>query len=140
VSFGRWIRHYWPETLLFISVALPWASLFALGLYWLWQSGHVLLWAVGATALGLLAWPASILVRRRANKEARLSLGGGQDAEEAAPGLDCVHGDLLKRCDDRIKVISCDAVGRAARRSRLWCSQVRGGPYSRLCQEWFRRR
>jgi hypothetical protein len=75
VSFGRWIRHYWPETLLFISVALPWASLFALGLYWLWQSGHVLLWAVGATALGLLAWPASFLVRRRADKEARLALG-----------------------------------------------------------------
>jgi uncharacterized protein len=75
VSFGRWIRHYWPETLLFISVALPWASLFALGLYWLWQSGHVLLWAVGAAALGLLAWPASFLVRRRADKEARLALG-----------------------------------------------------------------
>jgi hypothetical protein len=43
MRFGRWLRRYWPETLLFLAVALPWLSLFALGLVWLWQGGHV--WA-----------------------------------------------------------------------------------------------
>jgi uncharacterized protein len=81
VRSTRWIWHYWPEALLFISIALPWVSLFALGLYWLWQSGHVLMWAVGATALGVVAWPASFLVRRRADKEARLALGEFAAAE-----------------------------------------------------------
>jgi uncharacterized protein len=75
MRFGRWLRRYWPETLLFMAVALPWLSLFALGLLWLWQGGRVWVWAMAAAALGLLAWPLSVLVRRRANEEARLALG-----------------------------------------------------------------
>jgi hypothetical protein len=34
MKFGQWLRRYWPETLLFMAVALPWLSLFALGLVW----------------------------------------------------------------------------------------------------------
>jgi uncharacterized protein len=75
MRFGPWLRRYWPETLLFMAVALPWLSLFALGLAWLWQGGHVLVWALATAALGLLAWPLSTLVDRRANEEARLALG-----------------------------------------------------------------
>ena len=75
MRFGRWLRRYWPETLLFMAVALPWLSLFALGLVWLWQGGRVWVWALAAAALGLLAWPLSVSVRRRANEEARLALG-----------------------------------------------------------------
>jgi predicted GTPase len=75
MRFGPSLRRYWPETLLFMAVALPWMSVFALGLVWLWQGGHVLIWALAAAALGLLAWPLSTLVSRRANEEARLALG-----------------------------------------------------------------
>jgi predicted GTPase len=75
MKLGPWLRRFWPETLLFVAVALPWLSLFALGLYWLWQGGHVWVWAMAAAALGLTAWPLSILVKRRATQEARLALG-----------------------------------------------------------------
>jgi uncharacterized protein len=75
MRLGRWLRRNWPETLLFMAVALPWLSLFALGLVWLWQGGRVWAWAIAAAALGLLAWPLSISVKRRANEEARLALG-----------------------------------------------------------------
>jgi uncharacterized protein len=43
---------------------------------WLWQSGHVWIWAIAAGFLGLLTWPLSRFVRDRANNEARLALGG----------------------------------------------------------------
>lgn len=69
------LRRYWPEALLFLTVALPWLSLLALGSVWLWQGGHVWAWAIAAAILGLLAWPLSRLVRHRANQEARLALG-----------------------------------------------------------------
>jgi len=57
-----------------LMVALPWLSLLVLGIVWLWQGGHVAIWAIGAAALGLLAWPLSRFVRQRANEEARLAL------------------------------------------------------------------
>src|SRR5437762_2470005 len=69
------IRRYWPETLLIVLVTLPWLSLLALGLVWLWQGGRVAIWALTAAALGLLAWPVSRVVRRRADEEARRALG-----------------------------------------------------------------
>jgi uncharacterized protein len=75
MRFGQWLHRYWPETLLFMAVALPWLSLFALGLVWLWEGGHVWVWAIAAAALGLMAWPLSASVKRRANEEARLALG-----------------------------------------------------------------
>jgi predicted GTPase len=61
--------------LLFLAVALPWLSLLVLGMVWLWQGGHVWVWAIAAATLGLLAWPLSRSVKRRANEEARLVLG-----------------------------------------------------------------
>jgi uncharacterized protein len=72
---GRPLWHYWPEMLLSAAVALPWLSLLALGAVWLWQGGHVWVWAIAAGVLGLLTWPLSRLVRHRANEEARLALG-----------------------------------------------------------------
>jgi len=61
--------------LLFLVVALPWLSLLALGIVWLWQGGHVGVWVITAAVLGLLAWPLSRSIQRRANEEARLALG-----------------------------------------------------------------
>jgi uncharacterized protein len=75
VKLDRTLRRFWPETLLVLAVALPWLSLLALGIVWLWQGGHVWAWAIAAAVLGLLAWPLARLVRRRANAEARLALG-----------------------------------------------------------------
>ncbi len=90
MRFGQWLRRYWPETLLFVAVTLPWLSLFALGLVWLWQGGHVWVWAIAAAALGLLAWPLSISVKRRANEEARLALG---DLAAPSRGWNAVEQD-----------------------------------------------
>lgn len=75
MKFGKSLRRYWPETLLILAVTLPWLSLLALGIVWLWQGGHVWVWAIAAAALGLLAWPLARLVRRRANAKARVALG-----------------------------------------------------------------
>jgi uncharacterized protein len=90
MRFGQLLRRYWPETLLFMAVALPWLSLFTLGFLWLWQSGHVWVWAIAAAALGLLAWPLSISVKRRAKEEARLALG---DLAEPKRGWNVVERD-----------------------------------------------
>lgn len=69
------IRRYWPEVLLALAIGLPWLSLLALGMMWLWEGDRFWWWALGALILGLLTWPLSWLVRRRANAEARLALG-----------------------------------------------------------------
>jgi uncharacterized protein len=75
MKFGKLLRRYWPEMLLFLALALPWLSLLALGTVWLWQGGHFWAWAIATAVLGLLAWPLSRFVRHRANQEARLALG-----------------------------------------------------------------
>jgi len=75
MRFGKLLRRYWPEIVLFLATALPWLSLLALGTVWLWQNGHTWIWAIAAGALGLLTWPLSRFVRNRANEEARLALG-----------------------------------------------------------------
>jgi hypothetical protein len=90
MSFSKPLRRYWPEMLLSLAVALPWLSLVALGVLWLWQGGHVLTWAIGAAVLGLLAWPLSRSVQRRANEEARLALG---DLAEPSRGWNVVERD-----------------------------------------------
>jgi len=69
------VRSWWPELSLVLVVALPWLALLVLGMVWLWQGGKVWVWAIAAAALGLLAWPLSRLVRRRADAQARLALG-----------------------------------------------------------------
>jgi predicted GTPase len=76
--------------LLFLAVVLPWLSLLALGIVWLWQGGHVWVWAIAAALLGLLAWPLSRSVRRRADEEARLALG---DMAEPSRGWNVVERD-----------------------------------------------
>jgi uncharacterized protein len=73
-----------------MAVALPWLSLFALGLIWLWQGGYVWVWAIAAAVLGLLAWPLSISVQRRANEEARLAL---DDLAAPSSGWNSVERD-----------------------------------------------
>jgi hypothetical protein len=83
MRFGKSLRRYWPETLLILAVTLPWLSLLALGIVWLWQSGHVWIWAIAAAALGLLAWPLARRVRRRANAKARVALGDRAEPSRA---------------------------------------------------------
>ena len=90
MRFGEPLRRYWPEMLLFLAVALPWLSLLVLGMVWLWQGGHVWVWAIAAAVLGLLAWPLSRSVQRRANEEARLALG---DLAEPSRGWNVVERD-----------------------------------------------
>ncbi|MCX7370861.1 MAG: GTP-binding protein HSR1, partial [Alphaproteobacteria bacterium] len=65
-----WLRRFWPEALLAILLALPWAALFVLGLLWLWDNARVLEWALASAALLLAGLPLRAMVRRRA--EARL--------------------------------------------------------------------
>jgi predicted GTPase len=90
MKFAKPLRRYWPEMLLFLAVALPWLSLLVLGIVWLWQGGHVWVWAVVAALLGLLAWPLSRSIQRRANEEARLALG---DLAEPSRGWNVVERD-----------------------------------------------
>jgi len=94
------LRRYWPEMVLSLAVALPWLCLAALGAVWLWQSGHVRVFAIAAGVLGLLTWPLSRLVRRRANEEARLALG---DLAEPSRSWHVVEreawADVLARAD-----------------------------------------
>jgi predicted GTPase len=75
---------------LFLAVAVPWLSLLILGMVWLWQGGHVWVWAIAAAVLGLLAWPLSKSVKRRASEEARLALG---DVAEPSRGWNVVERD-----------------------------------------------
>lgn len=63
-----WLRRYWLEVTLASLLALPWLSLFALGLLWLWQNGRVLEWALASAMLAILGVPLRILVRRRAER------------------------------------------------------------------------
>jgi hypothetical protein len=51
MRLGQWLQRNLP-TFLFMAVALPWLSLFALGLVWLWQGGRVWVWALGGRCPG----------------------------------------------------------------------------------------
>lgn len=76
-------RRYWPEALLILAIALPWLSLLVLGMLWLWQSNHLLWWALVTLVISFTTWPLSWFVRRRANAQAQLALG-----EIAQPSTD----------------------------------------------------
>jgi uncharacterized protein len=90
MRFGEPLRRYWPEMLLFLAVAVPWLSLLALGSVWLWQGGHVWAWSIATAVLGLLAWPLSRSVQRRAKSEARVALA---DLAEPSRGWNGVERD-----------------------------------------------
>src|SRR3984893_10635986 len=90
MRLGEFTRRYWPEVLLTVTVVVPWLSLRALGIVWLWQGGQVWRWAIATAPLSLLAWPLSRIVRRRANKEARVALG---DIAEPSHGWTTVARD-----------------------------------------------
>ena len=75
MSRGDRLPPYWREALLVLVVALPWLSLLVLGIVWLWQGGHVWIWALAAAAIGLLSWPLWYSVRRRSKEQARIALG-----------------------------------------------------------------
>jgi len=75
MTFGEALRRYWQEAVLTLVLSLPWLTLLAFGIIWLWQAGHVLAWALARAALGLLAWPLRHAVKRRADAAARNALG-----------------------------------------------------------------
>ena len=120
---GGSIRRFWPELLLFLTVVLPWLSLLVLGMVWLWQTGHVWVWAIAAAVLGLMAWPLSRSVRRRANAQARIALG---DLAEPSQGWNVgereawAAGARNRGCDRAIFLYRMGAAlrERAGRRSR----------------------
>ena len=99
MNLGALLRRYWQEILLVLLVTLPWLSLLVLGIVWLWQGGHVAIWAITAAALGLLAWPLGRSVRWRANAEARHALG---ELAEPARSWNAVERDAWsERSGDR---------------------------------------
>jgi predicted GTPase len=63
---GTWLRRNWREATLVAIIVIPWLSLLLLGLLWLWQQGHAIIWLLAAFALGLTAWPLRRSIRRRA--------------------------------------------------------------------------
>jgi len=63
---GTWLRRNWREASLVAIIVIPWLSLLLLGLLWLWQQGHAIIWLLAAFALGLTAWPLRRSIRRRA--------------------------------------------------------------------------
>src|SRR6202011_5879827 len=94
MNLGVLLRRYWQEILLVLLVTLPWLSLLVLGIVWLWQGGHVAIWALTAAVLGLLAWPLARSVRWRANAEARQALG---DLAEPARSWNARRAGRLER-------------------------------------------
>jgi len=90
MSTGMALRRHWREMLLFSAITLPWLLLVAFGSVWLWQHGLVLIWSLAAAALGLAAWPLSVVVKRRAKGEARLALSS---LAEPSSGWNAVEQD-----------------------------------------------
>ncbi|MDB5412212.1 MAG: hypothetical protein JWR10_547 [Rubritepida sp.] len=92
-----WARRHRLELLLAVLLALPWLSLFVLGLLWLWQNHSVLEWALASAALALAGWPLRVLVRRRAQGRLAAKLTGdgfpetGWNTEESEAWAKVVH-------------------------------------------------
>jgi predicted GTPase len=98
---GEVLRRFWPETLVVLTLALPWLSLIALGSVWLWQNGHTWRWAIAAAALSVTAWPLVRLVRRRANAEARHALGAfSEPSPDWNVGERQAWSDVMKIADN----------------------------------------
>ncbi|WP_424814694.1 GTPase family protein [Roseococcus sp. YIM B11640] len=122
----NWARRHAVELLLAVLLALPWLSLFGLGLLWLWQNGRVLEWALAAAALGLLGWPLRILVRRRARERAAALMAGeerpveGWDAEESAAW------EKVLRFAEEAKPLEFDDLARAESLARETVELVAG--------------
>jgi predicted GTPase len=90
MKFSEPLRRHWREMLLSLVLAIPWLSLIVLGSVWLWQGGVVWVWSIAVALLGLLAWPLSRSVRRRAKSEARLALA---DLAEPSVGWNAIEQD-----------------------------------------------
>lgn len=90
MRFTDRLPRYWREVLLILLIALPWLSLLALGVVWLWQGGRVWIWALAAAAVGLLCWPLWRAVQRQSKEEARRALG---DLAEPSRGWNVVERD-----------------------------------------------
>jgi len=88
------VVRYWREVLLVLLVTLPWLSLLVLGVVWLWQGGHVWIWALAAGSIGLLSWPLWHSVKRRSKQEARTALG---DLAEPSRGWNVVEREAWSR-------------------------------------------
>ena len=88
------VTRYWREVLLVVLVTLPWLSLLVLGIVWLWQGGHVWIWALAAGSIGLLSWPLWHSVKRRSKQEARTALG---DLAEPSRGWNVVEREAWSR-------------------------------------------
>jgi predicted GTPase len=77
------LRHHWREALLAVVLTLPWLSLLVLGMVWVWQGGHTIVWSIAAASLGIVAWPLWRAVHRRAKEEARLAFGDTAEPDAA---------------------------------------------------------
>jgi uncharacterized protein len=88
------VTRHWREVLLVVLVTLPWLSLLVLGILWLWQGGHVWIWALAAGSIGLLSWPLWYSVKRRSKEDARTALG---DLAEPSRGWNIVERDAWSR-------------------------------------------
>jgi uncharacterized protein len=100
MASARRLLAFWREALLVLLVAAPWLALLVLGLIWLWQGGHVWIWAIAAAMLGLIAWPLWRTVQRRANDHAKIALG---DRADPSAGWNAVEreawNDVLAMAD-----------------------------------------
>lgn len=108
-----WARRHRLELLLATLLALPWLSLFALGLLWLWQNHRIVEWAVAAAVLGLAGWPIRIVLRRRARERAAALLAG-EEAPDAAWGAEEAEAwAKVQRFAEEAKPLDFDDLGRA---------------------------
>ncbi|MBS7810390.1 GTPase family protein [Roseococcus pinisoli] len=109
----NWARRHWLELLLTVLLAVPWLSLFGLGLLWLWQNHRVFEWAVAAAALGLVGWPIRALLRRRARARAAALLAGESGREGDWDTESAEAWAKVVRFAEETKPLDLDDLGRA---------------------------
>jgi predicted GTPase len=121
-----WARRHWLELLLAVLLALPWLSLFGLGLLWLWENHRVLEWALAAAALGLIGWPIRVLLRRRAHARAAALLAGEERPESGWNTEEAEAWAKVVRFAEEAKPLDFDALERAEELSRQTIALVAG--------------